>query len=69
MLGIKYPTWEEWLEAFKSGAAEVEESVAPLIDFMDQTPLKMGFKDNVDPVPLGREFAENFDITKFGMPK
>jgi len=69
LLGIVYPTWDEWYAAFKIGAGEVKETLPPLIDFMDHAPLKMGFKDGADPMSLGREFAEGFDVTKFGMPE
>lgn len=69
ILGIKYTVWEEWYEAYKSAAGEVRDTLPPLIDFMEDTPLRMAFKDGVDPRPLGREFAKNFDITKFGMPQ
>lgn len=68
VLGIKYSTWESWYDSYKNAAGEVRETLPPLIDFMEHTPLKRAFKDGMDPVTLGREFARNFDVTKFGMP-
>ena len=64
-----YNSWEDWYEAFKLGAGEVRETLPALLDFMDHTPLKRGFEDGVHPIPLGRQFATDFDATKFGMPK
>lgn len=36
------------------------------IDFMDASSLKRAFNDGVNPITLGRDFANQFDINSFG---
>ncbi|MCC6208946.1 MAG: hypothetical protein IT488_12460 [Gammaproteobacteria bacterium] len=68
-----YETFESWYKIFCKSAADVNSQLmmndkdgSSLIDYMDHDPLKRAFKDGVDPVGLGRDFAKEFDITTFG---
>jgi len=67
-------TWDEWYQAFVHNACSVEgsdmvkdENGLSLIDMMDHEPLKRAHNDGICPVRHGITFAQQFDITKFGM--
>ena len=67
-------TWDEWYRAFVVNACSVEGSGLvqgkdglSLIDIMDHEPLRRAHRDGICPVRHGISFANNFDITKFGM--
>lgn len=69
---FRFPTWDAWYSEYRRVCAEVRPCFAPsekglgLFDFIDIEPLKMAFYDRVDPVPLARKFAQDFDINSFG---
>lgn len=68
----RYTSWDEWFLEFKRSAArantqlELNKDGQSFIDFMDQSPVKRAFKDSVDPTELGKQFAQQFDISTFG---
>lgn len=70
--GHNHTSFESWYEAYTKGVAETQPALAPdkdgksLLEFMETEPLKRAFKDNVDPVWLGREFGKDFDLRTFG---
>jgi hypothetical protein len=67
----KHKTFDTWLIMFKSSCGEynsqltVDQSGASLIDFMEDEPLRRAFHDGVAPEIVAKEFAAQFDITKF----
>lgn len=71
-MGFGYNTWDQWLLEFKKSAGRTNTKLSldkdnkSFIDFMDQSPLKRAFNDKVDPIGLGRQFAQQFDINSFG---
>lgn len=65
------PAFDGWYLAYKRGAAEINpallnEDGSSILDFMEKAPLLRAFNDGVDPIMLGREFAQGFDVEKFG---
>lgn len=69
----EHDTWEQWYDVYKKEAGkqnpglEPDENGMSLIDFMEDEPLRRAFRDGMDPRSLGRQFADQFDITKMGM--
>ncbi len=65
-----YPTWEDWLDAFKreagreNSALRVDAEGSSLIDFMVLDPLKRAYSDGVEPMKLARQYAAEFDLSK-----
>lgn len=64
------PAFEGWYMAYKRGAAEINPALlnadgSSILDFMEKEPLMRAFDDGVDPIMLGREFAEGFESDKF----
>ncbi len=65
-------TWEEWLTEFKKEAGainpqlKVDEKGMSLIDFMEHEQLQRAYRDGVNPKSVAADFADQFDITKFG---
>lgn len=68
----KYRTFEEWYDAYKRAAAEVnpqlmvDENNKSLLDFMEDEPLRRAFRDGLEPEPLAHDFGRAFDISTFG---
>jgi hypothetical protein len=68
-------TWEIWYSEYKRSAGERRIDLAPkdnlnglsLIDLMEDEPLRKAHQDGMNPTSLGKQFAENFDVTKMGM--
>ena len=65
--------WEGWFKVFREEAGkwnpelEVNEEGNSVIDFMEHEPLKRACRDGVDPRTLARDFAKQFDISRFGV--
>jgi hypothetical protein len=66
----KYKDFDTYYDEFKRACGRYRAGFKGggenIIDFMDHEPLRRAFRNNVDPVALAKEFAENFDIEKFG---
>lgn len=67
--------WDIWYSEYKRSAGEYKIDLAPkdnlnglsLIDLMEDEPLRKAHQDGMDPTSLGKQFAENFDVTKMDM--
>jgi len=72
MASPEFSTWEDWYKAYKVEAGKENSQLKPsddggsLLDFMMHEPLERAFKNGVDPRPLARKFAAEFDIGSFG---
>jgi hypothetical protein len=66
-----YDVFEDWYEMFKRTAGEVNIQLKQndegwsLIDVMEHEPLKRAFRDGVAPESLARDFAQQFDFSRF----
>lgn len=65
-----YPSFEEWYAEFKEEAGALNPQLRvdegrSLLDFMDLGPLRLAFRDKVEPRKLAAEFAKQFDISTF----
>ena len=72
---IHKPNWESyenWYHAFKVAVSEekhglqMDSNGKSLVDFMVDEPLRRAFRDGIDPVSLGKDFANSFNINKMG---
>jgi len=72
-MGFGYNNWDQWLLEFKRSAALTNPQLSlgkdnkSMIDWMDHSQLKRAFGDKVDPVGLGRQFAQQYDVKSFGV--
>lgn len=72
LLGEDRIEWDEWFSKYKQSAGvinpglEVDKDGRSLIDFMDDEPIRRAYNDGVDPIKLGAEFGEGFDVLSFG---
>jgi len=63
-------TWELWFQEFKTSAGRANPKLKPNesgespVDFMEQEPLKLAFRDGVDPDQLGKDFGAQWDSEK-----
>lgn len=70
--GFGYANYDQWFLEFKKSAGRTNPKLAldgnnqSLVDFMDQEPLKISFRDCVDPISLGQYFAQQYDFSTFG---
>ena len=66
--GFPYKTFEAWFTVFKKGAAEtnsklkIDDKDGSLVDFMDHAPLKLAYRDMIEPRSLGRSFGEQWTM-------
>jgi hypothetical protein len=62
-----YPDFESWYRTYKAAVGEEKPTIEPMLDWMDNEPLRRAFRDRVDPKWLGKQFAENFDPSQWGL--
>lgn len=69
----RFATFDDWFFAWAMAVFEVRPDMRPadgglgFLEFLDVGPLRLAFRDGVDPEPLGRQFGQQFDVTKFGL--
>lgn len=61
-----YSTFNSWYEAYVNAADDERPGIGGLLGFMDKTSLIAAYNDGIEPISLGRGFAESFDVEKFG---
>ena len=65
-------SWEPWYDMFKTESAKINPQLAideqglSVVDMMDDEPLKNAYRDQQNPLVIAREFAESFDVSRFG---